>query len=278
MIYDYILSTGDTTISGCHSADLGTDRLNLINKNTAKSTSTFYFDSSLVGGDSFLQNALNGQTLFEETPIQTNTPSETIFQITTGDFFLKTGVANPAEKAKIFFAEVPAKPDSSVTYNILTGSSFVGTGQLDGSGIGNSLGSGISGVFPNASMDEFDFFLNGVKVYSGAGVSGYMEGDMTTFVPNFSTGAGGVVYSGNQDNCKATAYIKRDRINEITGVVADIYGSGFIEGQTRFYLNGVENYFPSYLELYTGVNLIVTGVDAAINSLGRNAVVEYLKL
>ena len=48
--------------------------------------------------------------------------------------------------------------------------------------------------------------------------------------------------------------------------------------ETRFYLNGVENYFPSYLELYTGVNLIVTGVDAAINSLGRNAVVEYLKL
>ena len=56
MIYDYILSTGDTTISGCHSADLGTDRLNLIKKNTAKSTSTFNFDSSLVGGDSFLQN------------------------------------------------------------------------------------------------------------------------------------------------------------------------------------------------------------------------------
>ena len=127
-------------------------------------------------------------------------------------------------------------------------------------------------------MDEFDFFLNGLKVYSGAGVSGYMEGGMTTFVPNFSTGAGGLVYSGNQDYYKATAYLKRDRINEITGVAADVYGSGFIERQTKFYLNGIERYFPSYLELYTGVSLIVTGVNAAINSLGRNAVIKYLKL
>ena len=127
-------------------------------------------------------------------------------------------------------------------------------------------------------MDEFDFFLNGTKVYSGVGVSGYMEGMMTTFVPNFTVGAGGWVSSTNQDSCKATAYLKRTRINEITGAAADVYGSGFIEKQTKLYLNGAEEYPVSYLELYTGVSLIVTGVNAAINDLGLNAVIKYLKL
>jgi hypothetical protein len=44
----------------------------------------------------------------------------------------------------------------------------------------------------------------------------------------------------------------------------DVYGTGFIEDQTSFYLNGVKESDDMYLEMYTGVTIIKTGVSAGV--------------
>ena len=147
-----------------------------------------------------------------------------------------------------------------------------------GSGIGDSLGSGISGTYPTASFDDFHYFLNGLKVYSGMGViETGREGGATTFVPNFVEG-GGIVTTENEASFKATAYVKRTRINEITGVFPDVFGPRFIEGQTHLFVNGVEERPSRYLELYTGVTSIVTGVSAAIERFGADKTYRTLRL
>ena len=124
-------------------------------------------------------------------------------------------------------------------------------------------------------MNFITFFCQ--KVYTGRGVSG--TADPAGFIPNFNSGGGGVVSGANTTKFKAIAYLKRDKIKEVTGVQADVYGTKFIERQTNFYLNGVEERPSIYLELYTGVNIIKTGVQAIVNeSFGLNTTGLNLKL
>jgi hypothetical protein len=42
----------------------------------------------------------------------------------------------------------------------------------------------------------------------------------------------------------------------------DLYGTGFIEGNSNFYVNGLEQSPESWLESFTGVSLIKTGVSS----------------
>jgi len=279
MIYDYTLSTGDSTISGCFSSELGTDRgdkMNLVPMNAAQ---TFYFDEALITGDHEIQLFLNSQSLFQEVPTTGLVNNEIFYQIFTGDFFIKKEATDLMEEMGLFFASnTPVKATSNISYDKFTGSFFAGTGMNAGSGIGNSLGSGISGTFPSASFDQFDFFLNGQKVYSGLGVSGYREGAMTTFIPNFVDGQG-IVTAENEASFKATAYWKTDRIQEITGVSPDVFGPTFIEGQTNFYINGAKEEEAIYLELYSGVTMIEAGVSVVVGGLtAANTTRHYLAL
>ena len=69
---------------------------------------------------------------------------------------------------------------------------------------------------------------------------------------------------------ETVAFIKERNINQVTGVEPDVHGSGFIEGQTRFYLNGLDELDTSYLELYTGVTIIKTGEQAIVTNFGVN--------
>ena len=138
------------------------------------------------------------------------------------------------------------------------------------------MGSGISGTFPSGSFGEFDFFINGQKVYSGLGVSGYMEGGMTTFIPNFVEG--GLVTSENEASFTATAYLKRDRTSEVTGVSPDVFGSSFIEKRTKLYVNGIEKPPSSYLELYSGVSSIEAGVSAKVGGFGPTTAYKNIQL
>ena len=86
---------------------------------------------------------------------------------------------------------------------------------------------------------------------------------------NFNSASyGGILTSANRSNFKAFAFIKKDRIKEITGLQPDVYGTGFIENQTNFYLNGAKELDSIYLELYTGVTIIKTGVSAGLYDLG----------
>jgi len=62
-----------------------------------------------------------------------------------------------------------------------------------------------------------------------------------------------------------SAYRKRPKSNSITGISPDVFGSGFIEKRTNFYINGMLELQSSYLELYTGVTMIEKDKKALIS-------------
>ena len=273
MIYNYILSTGDTSMSGSLSSGYANQK-----DFSANFLEDFYYDSTLITGVKNMQLASNGQTFFEEIPTETEAINETVYQIFSGDFFLKTGASDELDRNKIFGSSTtPFKAGYNVVYEKYTGKSAIGLGTA-AADLGPALNSGISGVEDGLTFIDYDYFLNGQKVYSGVGVGG-SAGIGTQFVLNFdSSSYGGIITTANKSNFKAFAFIKQERLHDFTGSAPDVFGSGFIEDQTNFYLNGVKENDSIYLELYTGVNTIKTGVSAGLFDLGLETEIVYVSL
>jgi hypothetical protein len=265
MIYDKVLSTGDSTISGCSSAQLHTNIFNSGNIKAAGTRGIFFYDRELVTGQTNIQLSMGGQTLLEEVPITGQAVNSISYQNKTGDFFIKGQEADTISRSKLYFSKTtPVKSNYKLNYQVITGGNFAATGDL-----GNSLrGSIRGGIGTSAVFSHCDYFLNGQKVYSGVGVGVSLGTDGTDFIPRFGTAAnvGGVVTASNKNEFKYTAYKKRDRTVSITGSNPDLYSdTGFIEGRTIHYINGLQELKDSYLELYTGVTIIKSGVSALIS-------------
>tara|TARA_A200000159_G_C7290639_1_gene325567 strand:- start:275 stop:1162 length:888 start_codon:yes stop_codon:yes gene_type:complete len=278
MIYDSVVTTGKVSISGCYSADMGADIVEKSNVEAINTASDFYYDRDLTTGFNFdtgrssIRLALNGQTLQQEIPQETGTINQSIYQIFTGDFFTKKESAPILEKTTINFdATVPAKATSTIVYNIITGGIFAGEKDF-----GRSLRTGIlNSVGQNNVFTDFDYFLNGQKVYSGQGVGVFLGAEFagltaTGFQPSFSTAANvnGVVIDERKTFFKYTASRKSKNTLSATGVSPDMKGQKFIEKRTNFYINGVEELQSNYLELYSGVRTIKSGVSATLPSSG----------
>lgn len=278
MIYDSVVTTGKVSISGCYSPDMGGDIVEKRNVVAINTASDFYYDRDLTTGFNFdtgrssIRLALNGQTLQQEIPQETETINQSIYQIFTGDFFTKKESAPILEKTTINFdATVPAKATSTIVYNIITGGIFAGEKDF-----GRSLRTGIlNSVGQNNVFTDFDYFLNGQKVYSGQGVGVFLGAEFagltaTGFQPSFSTAANvnGVVIDERKTFFKYTASRKSKNTLSATGVSPDMKGQKFIEKRTNFYINGVEELQSNYLELYSGVRTIKSGVSATLPSSG----------
>lgn len=263
MIYDSVIFTGDSTISGCSSIDLHTDNYSLLNREAVGTQGIFYYDSQISIEDRRFQLSLNGQTLLQEVPITGQAINEISYQINTGDFFIKTAEIDPFQRARLFFDNTtPVNSSSDIHYNFVSGSGIIAaTGDY-----GQSLKTSITNSVGSVDFSDCDYFLNGQKVYSGVGV-GVSAGTDANFIPLFSTSAnaGGVVTAENKNQFKYSAYKKRFRSDAITGENPDVFGSGFIEKRTNYYINGVSEFQSNYLELYTGVTIIKSGVNALIS-------------
>jgi len=264
MIYDTIISTGTTTISGCSSAELGTDTYSSFNNDALGSTDVFTYNRSISSGQREIQLEVNAQTLLQEIPITGQTTNEIIYQIKTGDFFTKTAKANILERSQLYFdSSTPAAPNSNIFYNIITGGIFVGTGEY-----GSSLKTSIQGRYASSYFTDYDYFLNGQKVYSGVGIGVSAGSDGTDFIPFFGVGLtyGGVVTADNKNEFKYTAYRKPVRTHSITGSGPDVFSTtGFIENRNIYYINGLQELQNAYLELYTGVSMVKRGFRAVIS-------------
>jgi|TARA_R100000479_G_scaffold128794_1_gene67300 hypothetical protein len=266
MIYDYTLSTGDTTISGCILSGYSGQKDFAQNFNE-----NFYYNNSLITGEKDMRLEANGQTFFQEAPTQTAATNQTVYQIFSGDFFVKTGTVDQLDNLRIYGSSTtPIKANYKLSYEKYTGKSAIGLGTA-GANLGPALTSGISGIETSLNFIDYDYYLNGQKVYSGVGC-GVSAGVGTQFMLNFeSSSYGGVVTPANKSNFKAFAFIKRGRTKEITGSQPDLYGTGFIEKQTNFFLNGLKESDDIYLELYTGVTIVKTGISAGLFDFGINA-------
>ena len=81
-----------------------------------------------------------------------------------------------------------------------------------------------------------------------------------------SAAAGGIVTNNNETGFKATAYKKNPRTYSATGVDPDLFTkTGFIEGRSNLYINGLKEAQSGYLELYTGVSIIKSGRGCLIS-------------
>ena len=274
MIYDTVISTGDKSISGCSSQELGTNTFNSGNLIAAGGQgASFYFNTDFVTGQTNIKINLNGQTLLQEVPVTGLATNFTFYSNKTGDFFIKGEEAPENDQSRLFFDKsTPVFSDSKLVYDVVTGGNFAATGDE-----GGSLKTSIQGVYPAFASDaknfgDFEYFLNGQKVYSGAGV-----GVSSVQEPNFSQG-GGVVTSSNKNKFKYTAYRKASRTNEITGIEPDIFGSGFIEGRNKYYINGIQQPKSDYLELYTGVSIIRTGLTSLMSGSINDTTVTTITL
>tara|TARA_R110002153_G_scaffold43986_4_gene124160 strand:+ start:23925 stop:24824 length:900 start_codon:yes stop_codon:yes gene_type:complete len=282
MIYDSVVTTGRAPISGCSSPDMGADIAEKRNVSAINSASNFYYDRDLTTGlnldtgRSSIRLSLNGQTLQQEIPQEIEATNQRIYQIFTGDFFTKSESAPILERTTLNFDHTtPAKPTSTIIYNIITGGIFAGEKDF-----GRSLKTGIlNGIGTTAtagiSFSDFDYFLNGQKVYSGQGVGVFLGPEFagltaTGFQPSFSTAANvnGVVIDERKTNFKYTSSKKSENTLSATGVSPDMKGQKFIEKRTNFYINGVEELQSNYLELYSGVITIKSGVSATLPSSG----------
>ncbi len=264
MIYDTVISTGGASISGCSSSELGTNIFPLSNNEAVGSQDRFFYQRSITTGQRDLQLFLNGQTLLQEIPITGRATNKIVYQIETGDFFTKPTGVDVLEQSRLnFVSSTPAASTSNVFYNVVTGGIFAATGDL-----GASLKSSIQGRYASSYFTDYDYFLNGQKVYDGVGVGVSVGIGLTTFIPHFGIGTtyGGVVTADNKNEFKYTAYRKTVRTHSITGSGPDIFSdTGFIEGRNNFYINGIQEAQKGYLELYTGVTLIKKGFRAVIS-------------
>mgnify|MGYP001173057186 CR=1 FL=1 len=262
MIYDSVIFTGESSLSGCSSDFFHTDNFLELNREAVGSAGLFYYDRANSTGDKRLQLSLNSQTLLQEVPITGQAANEISYQINTGDYFVKGTEADIIDINRVFFHNtVPAKSTSNILYNIISGSAMIAARGDFGQTLVASINSAIGSDY---IFEDMDYFLNGQKVYSGDGV-GVEAATVKTPLFNNSATANGIVTADNKSNFVYTAYKKRFRSNSITGSSPDLTGSGFIEGRTNFYINGMVELPSSYLELYTGVNIIQEGKPCLIS-------------
>jgi hypothetical protein len=248
MIYDYSFKTG-INFSGLYSPkkeeNIGADYVGGL-----------FLDSTLISGRNNTILSFNGQTLAE----QNLTKIEAGFgyaYLNSGDYYFDTG-----ESYRSVFFDETLTPETSVGkdffYSIkkdlreIPVSAGSSSGQMQ-SGL-NTL---IIDKFPDRTglitgLTSFDFFLNGQKIYDGG--SGSYE---------VNSSQSGFVYK-EQITGKIFAIPKKEDIKNITGVFPDIYGQDFVETTVIAYKNGLISNKINWVELYTGVTTVATGIDAII--------------
>jgi len=241
MIYDFILKTGSSDLSGSISNNYDTNY-----------SADFFVDSFYIPildrtGTHDIIASLNSQTIVEVNPSYTSTQFQNIYS-GNGDYYFITGESI----SKIYFLgdlNSSSLNQKNLFFDLRDPiQAAIGTGNNSGNmqnSLMNDLQIKMTGYTGN--LNQLDYFLNGQKIYSG---------DSYTILNN--TG-----FKYNQlITGKIFAIPKKNKTVQITGSNPDIYGYKFIESDSNLYMNGMEQEKYIWIELSTGVKNIVTGFNA----------------
>jgi hypothetical protein len=263
MNFNYILSTGDPTISGSISSTEDRNRLSflsyvddfffqkpLVNLDSAGKVKkdSFFFDPKVITGDQCSLVSLNSQTLFEGQEQINYSARWNYYSLNTGDYFVDLVSGSNSFQ---FAEDLPTSVSDIVFYDkrdAVTGVLTYSTSSFNSSAI-DALRSKAHAVYSNAGsegnlFENYDVFLNGQKLKQNEYPSSTVTGSLF-------------------------AIPKKDEINALLSEEPDVYGSGFIDNQITFYLNGMAQDLEDVLTMYTGVYTIETGVDSSIPNVEK---------
>ena len=257
MNFNYILSTGDSTISGSSLNILEQNQLAfprrgylstryvILNDNGSIKEDPFYFDDSVITGSHSSLVSLNSQTLLEGG-FDLTTGANRFYYSINGSGSYTIDLEN-SENRFIFDGSLDVTTDDVVYYDKRDFSTGVVLLKTSNGSFNTSISNltqkthltyGDSSNVDNL-FDNYFIYFNGQKISKG------------DYPDNGSTG-------------KLFSIKKPTEINDIDGDSADVYGSGFVDYHSSLYLNGLEQDPQDFLQLYTGVYMIETGVNSSI--------------
>jgi hypothetical protein len=257
MNYNYILHTGDSTISGSTFNIFESNQIAFLQDKYLSTNyciigadgeikeDPFYYDDSIITGSNCSRTSLNSQTMLEGN--LSSTAGKNRFYYSFSDqgsyaidqdhsankFIFDTGLTLSTSDLILY-----DKRNQSDTISVYKTASDMDEWSAAFTALKDEAAS-ISVTSSIAQMEsEYDIFFNGQKVY----LSDTLD---------YETG----ILFGIQ---------KPNNIQEITGTIPDVYGTGFVENHVNLYLNGLEQETSNFLEIFTGVTLIETGVNTSI--------------
>ena len=247
MIYDFSFKTGSSLAS-------------LLSPSQQENIETIfgnnlYLNSEYISGAHSSNLSLNGQTLAEQSAVLIASGFDPVYQ-TSGDFYSRSD--NPK---KLYFGQnlyPKGITNKDFFYHIKDNSGEIPVGHgITPSGMEYEFNQRLSVLFPERTgtltgMSSFDYFLNGQKIYSG--ISGSYR----------ISGVNSVFYYDEQITGKIFAIPKNSGILNIFHQNADVYGQNFVEDTVFSYINGLSLNREKWVELFTGVTLIATGVQSEI--------------
>lgn len=250
MIFDFSYKTG-ITYSGMYSPE------------TQENIDTNYLSSRIPieKGKNSTNLSINGQMLAEQTAIETLISSTLYGGVknnwhydNSGDYYVITGnssISAYLDNNSDLMAVLSGKDNYFYALRDHTGEIPISTG-ITQTGISSGVNIEMQKKFPQryssySGMESFDYFLNGQKIYSGNLGSYDISG--STFIYDES------IYG------KVFAIPKNNGLKNYTGENPDVYNEEFVESTVFGFVNGIALNKINWVELYTGVKNIQTGVQ-----------------
>lgn len=240
MNYNYILYTGTESITGSR------EFVSLRNDTGTFVGDGFIYNPFMVTGAHSSTLSLNSQTLFEESPIIVNGLNRSYIDINTGDYYVTPDDDTYSSTFRLDRG-FPISSSDIVIYDSRSGSTGVAYDKGDQIGYQlaeDALTTKVNSIYSNASnreqlFDKYNVFFNGQKFQYGFAPSEY------------------------QTTGRYFAIRKQAKIKETFSGDPDICGTGFVEGQVSYYINGLEASPSDFVETYSGISgFIQSGVSS----------------
>ena len=251
MNLNYILYTGDTTITGSKKDIFDSNQIGyyslansfigssyiLLDSEGNRKNDSFFFDHEIITGSYSSTVSINSQTLLEGRLDILESSNKNYYSV-GGSGCYSIDPEN-SEGKFIFSEDLYTDNDDEILYNYRDPYSGVVSLKSSNGTFSNSITSlaqKTNTVYGDASsvtlmFEKYDVFFNGQKLY---------EGD----------------YPISSATGKLFSVKKPDKINDFSSDEIDSYGSGFVENQVNFYSNGLEQNPEDFLQLHTGVYMI----------------------
>lgn len=248
-MFEFLLNTGDISITGCQQAADTTTFSTIINN------SNFVTWPNIQTGNSNLAVILNSQSLSEGDVVNLGNSMIPIYQSSGDYFFLNSG--STARLDQFFEAfngrEILFRERDKTKYAIAV---YDNTGELTQKAI---EAVSLAGLNSGNLFSNLDCFLNGQKIYSGQSL--FNNGGQLQILADF-TG-------------RFFATEKLDTLISNTGEIQFLQGIGFLEGENVCFSFGMEQKNINYLELYSGVSIINKQKNACLTKKPNEQTTDF---